>query len=331
MADSTAVFTAGQRITDSTGRPILGGSVEFYNAGTDTPKEVFSDQTLATSLGATVYTDSAGYPVTASGGTSKTLVYTDTAPYKIVAKTAAGAVVFSHDDCLGAIVGGGGSAASAGITQDEADLRYNRYANALVAAAAVADGDKFTGFDSSEAGNAGFDWSVLKASLLSQWQTSGALFPTATRLAFQSATPPVGWVKETNAAYHDAALRFTTGATATTGGAQSFGTAFASKTPTGTVGATTLAESQIPAHSHNVIADTDSTFSAGGIGAGSYVAKMVTPSGAEYRYVIQASATPPTLGIASYTGGGGSHTHTFTGNAIDMSVKYVEFCIGAKS
>ena len=331
MADSTTVFTAGQRITDSAGRPILGGSVEFYNAGTDTPKEVFADFPLATSLGAVVYTDSAGDPVTASGGTSKTLVYTDTAPYKVIARNSAGAVVFSHDDCLGAIVGGGSGSSSSGITQDEADLRYNRYANALAAAASVADGDKFTGFDSSEAGNAGFDWAVLKSSLLSQWQASGAIFPAATRLAFQSATPPVGWVKETNAAYHNATVCFTTGPTAATSGTQPFTSVFTPKTPTGTIGSTTLAESQMPSHSHNVIADTDSTFSASGIGAGSYVAKMVTTAGAEYRYVIQASATPPTLGIASYTGGGGSHTHTFTGNAIDMSVKYVEFCIGSKS
>lgn len=59
----------------------------------------------------------------------------------------------------------------------------------------------------------------------SQLPFGEAGFPAGTRLLFQQATAPVGWVKETNVAYNDKALRFTTGS-AMSGGSAGFDATF---------------------------------------------------------------------------------------------------------
>lgn len=312
MADSQAVFTPGQRLTDSTGTPLAGGYVKVFIDNSDTPKSVYADSDLTVLLGDTVYTDNAGYPVTAQNGTTKTLVYTDTSFYKAIGYGPDNVAVFSHDHIKGAVVSSVG-AGSTGITQDAADLRYNRYANALAAAADIQDVDKFTGYDNSAVGNSGFAWSLIKSQLQAQWQTAGVLIPSGTRMAFQQATPPVGWVKEIAAAYNDAALRFVTGATATTGGTQAFSTVFASQTPTGTVGSDSPSLAKTAAHTHNTTIAFATSGGSGGIGGG----------------------TNPTIGSLAFTsdvqGSGTSHNHTLTMNAINFATKYVEFSIGQKS
>ena len=49
--------------TDNQGQPLAGGSILFYDAGTTTPKNVYSDSGLTTNLGAAVELDSAGRPL----------------------------------------------------------------------------------------------------------------------------------------------------------------------------------------------------------------------------------------------------------------------------
>lgn len=100
MADAVAVFDAATRVTDSSGNPVSGGSIEFYDAGTTTPKLVYSDANLTVSLGSVVALNSGGYPVT--GGSVQTLVYTGTASYKMIVKSAAGATLITHDNVKGA-------------------------------------------------------------------------------------------------------------------------------------------------------------------------------------------------------------------------------------
>lgn len=100
MADAIAVFGPLDRVTDATGAIVSGGTVEFYDAGTLTPKTVYADADLVTALGTSVSTDSSGYPVT--GTSVKTLVYTGTASYKIIVKDSGGNTLLTHDDIRGA-------------------------------------------------------------------------------------------------------------------------------------------------------------------------------------------------------------------------------------
>jgi hypothetical protein len=100
MADAIAVFDAATRVTDASGNPISGGTVEFYNAGTSTPKTVYADANLSVSLGTSVTTNAGGYPVTS--GSVQTLVYTGTASYKMIFKDSGGATIITHDNIRGA-------------------------------------------------------------------------------------------------------------------------------------------------------------------------------------------------------------------------------------
>jgi hypothetical protein len=101
MADVKEVLKPGQRITDSTGAVASGATLEFYEAGTSTPREVFSDYALSTSLGVEVTTDSAGYPT--SDGSAKVNIYTGPGRYKIVCKASNDTVLWSVDQIPGAL------------------------------------------------------------------------------------------------------------------------------------------------------------------------------------------------------------------------------------
>lgn len=150
------------------------------------------------------------------------------------------------------------------------------------------------------------------------------LFPTGTAMLFQQTSAPTGWTKSTT--HNDKALRVVSG-TASSGGSVAFTTAFASKTPSGSVtitsvtgsaGATTLSNSQIPSHSHSV-----------GLGSGN--------TGNTNRLAGWSNNRGNTN--TGNSGGGGSHSHsfsfssgsgTFSGNAIDLSVQYVDLIIATK-
>jgi hypothetical protein len=140
-------------------------------------------------------------------------------------------------------------------------------------------------------------------------------------MIFGQTNAPTGFTKLTN--LDNYALRVVSG-TASTGGSVGFTTAFASQTPTGSVsitavsgsaGATTLSTPQIPAHSHTAV-----TWDGPGQPTRRFGFANGTNPGAN---------TLPT----NNTGGGGSHTHpfsfssgsgTFTGNAINLAVQYVD-------
>jgi hypothetical protein len=106
--DSTYVFAPGERLTDdSTGAPIIGATIEFYDAGTTTPKTVYATADLdqgdnPAPLGTSVVTDSLGYPT--SDGSSRTLIYVGTQNYKLVVKDADGNTIVTHDNIPGAVV-----------------------------------------------------------------------------------------------------------------------------------------------------------------------------------------------------------------------------------
>jgi len=149
---------------------------------------------------------------------------------------------------------------------------------------------------------------------------SPTVLESNTVMFFNQTTAPTGWTKDT-VNNNNSTLRCVTGS-ASTGGSVDFSTAFASQTPTGSIsitgvsgsgGNTTLSTPQIPSHTHPT------------------GAPVSTPGFADSpnygRGINAAIASGP-------TGGGGSHNHpfsftsgsgTFTGNAINLAVKFVDF------
>ena len=149
-------------------------------------------------------------------------------------------------------------------------------------------------------------------------------FPAATVMLFQQASAPTGWTKLTatnSEALADASLRVVGSTSFDVGvnGSVAFTTAFASHTPSGSIagnaGATTLQTAQIPSHTHTVGLGSDNKQ------GGSRTANAATAGTATV--------------TSSATGGGGSHTHAvgniaFTGNAVNLAVKYVDVILASK-
>lgn len=154
------------------------------------------------------------------------------------------------------------------------------------------------------------------------WSVVPDPIPTETKMLFIQTTAPTGWTKDTT--HNDKALRVVSG-TASTGGTVAFTTAFAFQAVTGTiadttaegtVGNTTLATSQIPAHNHSQIG----TNTLSGLSSGSGAASGATAN------------TGNQGGGGSHNHGftGTAHNHIFTGTAIDMAVQYVDTIIATK-
>jgi microcystin-dependent protein len=116
-------------------------------------------------------------------------------------------------------------------------------------------------------------------------------------MSFNQTSAPTGWTKDTTAELDDSIMRIVTG-TVGAGGATGFST-FNQQT---SVGATTLATTQIPSHTHTY--QNNSGSAATPTGSGSFGSGS-TNTGA--------------------TGGGGSHTHSVTTN-----IKYKDFIIAQK-
>ena len=138
-------------------------------------------------------------------------------------------------------------------------------------------------------------------------------FPSGTLMLFQQTAAPTGWTKQTT--HNDKALRVVSGA-ASSGGTTAFTSVFASRTPAGTVGNTTLAANQLPNHTHSYTAPaaTNSNLQAS------------TPKGQGNFNVPSSQAA--TTGGAGYTAG--AHNHGFTGTAMDFAVQYVDLIIASK-
>lgn len=155
----------------------------------------------------------------------------------------------------------------------------------------------------------------------------GGGFDAGTVMLFGQTAAPTGWTKST--AHDNKALRIVSG-TASSGGSVDFTTALASQTPSGsiggsfTVGATTLSTTQMPSHNHGPSTiHLNNQFGYSGVFGDS---SGSSPYGAQFSV----------RGAVDSTGGGGSHTHsisgspTFTGNAIDLAVKYVDVIMATK-
>jgi hypothetical protein len=153
-------------------------------------------------------------------------------------------------------------------------------------------------------------------------------FDAGTVMIFNQTAAPTGWTKNTTTGNQNA-LRVVTG-TASSGGSVDFTTAFASQTPSGSVsvtissisgsaGNTTLSTPQIPSHTHPI--------------------PVLNFSGCNQFSAGSGGTNPLTSGA---TGGGGAHSHpfsfssgtgsgTFSGNAINLAVKYVDVIRATKN
>ena len=147
-------------------------------------------------------------------------------------------------------------------------------------------------------------------------------FDSGTEMLFVQTSAPTGWTKSSS--HNDKALRIVSG-TASSGGSTAFSSVFASQTPAGTVGNTTLTIDQIPLHGHAArYSDTNETSQNGQGGM------MLSTSG-DSNYTAHTGTPSSTIGDQiGGTGGGNSHTHSFTGNAMDFAVNYVDAIIAAK-
>jgi hypothetical protein len=174
--------------------------------------------------------------------------------------------------------------------------------------------------DSLDSGMISFNYGILSVTdpsipklSVTQWQAIGlAPIPATTVMLFVQASAPTGWTQVTT--YNDRALRIVSTGTGNVGGAVggsvAFETAFASQTPAGSNAGTAISTAQMPAHTHT-----------GGIN--SSVAGV--QAGAQAYTATSAS-------IASgSTGGGGTHTHAFSGTAIDLNVHFINAIYATKN
>lgn len=150
--------------------------------------------------------------------------------------------------------------------------------------------------------------------------SSGNPIPSGTAMLFQQTSAPTGWTKVTT--YNNYAVRIVSG-TASTGGSVAFTTAFASQSVTGTnsggsVSATSLSTAQLASHSHRFGLAPQCS-------CGQQCLTTYNTRCSIRRYQNTCS-----------TGCGASHSHgftnpTFTGNAINLAVQYVDHIIATKN
>lgn len=150
---------------------------------------------------------------------------------------------------------------------------------------------------------------VLGATNLTGCNSIPDFIAAGSLVTFQQTSAPTSWTKQTT--HNDKALRVVSG-TASSGGSTAFSSVMASRTPAGTVSATTLTIAQIPAHTH--------TGSATYPGSGP---EQNQSGGAEDNTSFNVNS--------GSTGGGGSHDHGFTGTAMDFAVQYVDLIICSKN
>jgi hypothetical protein len=132
MTDSVAVLPVLVRATDTFGVPIPGATLHFFETGTDTPRNVYGDADLsAVPLGAIVYTDAGGYPVTAEGSGTKTGIFTGIGNYDIVVKNESDVEIITHDNWPGAIDTSG---FAGGDTVEQSVLGLSKSANYTIVA-----------------------------------------------------------------------------------------------------------------------------------------------------------------------------------------------------
>jgi hypothetical protein len=188
---------------------------------------------------------------------------------------------------------------------------------------------------------------VLTSNGTTWTSAAAAAFDAGTILIFGQTSAPTGWTKLTN--LDNYALRVVSG-TAGTGGSVAFTTAFASQTPAGTVGSTTLTEAMMPSHTHTYSGTTggagahthdmsqlwnDGAYDSGATGF--FLRTWSGGSPAAYASLYQVYTSNPGnhthsfSGTTAGTGSSSGHNHSFTGTAINLAVQYVDVIRASKN
>jgi hypothetical protein len=157
---------------------------------------------------------------------------------------------------------------------------------------------------------------------------NAAEFAAGTSMVFVQAAAPTGWTKQST---DQRAIRVATNSGGGTGGTVDFTTAFASQAISGTVGNTALDETQIPPHDH-LLVNTSVVTNSAGLTSSTHIAQNGTlPGGNNNQYSLGGAATAPSVGLSAEAGGGQTHSHTFTGNAVNLAVKYLDVIHATKN
>ena len=68
MTDSVQIWSPGFRVLDDSGDPVAGGKIKFFDAGTSTPRSVYTDKGLSANASTVITADSSGVPQVSSTG-----------------------------------------------------------------------------------------------------------------------------------------------------------------------------------------------------------------------------------------------------------------------
>jgi hypothetical protein len=207
----------------------------------------------------------------------------------------------------------------------EINTEFNNIAVA-VATKADLNSPTFTGTPALPTGAIGVTQSfgnngtALATTAFVQAALPSSVIPSGTAMLFAQSAAPTGFTKSTT--HNDKALRVVSG-TAGSGGSAAFTTAFGTPAVTGSVNVTgtvaghTLTTAEIPSHTHSLNTFADFTNTPG-------------------VFVTTADHVNLNAGITGATGGGGSHSHGFTGSgtiasaSAAINVQYVDVIIATK-
>ena len=144
---------------------------------------------------------------------------------------------------------------------------------------------------------------VLGLTSLTGCNSIPSFIPGGTLWLFQQTSAPTSWTKQTT--HDNKALRVVSG-TASSGGSTAFTSVFTSRSVAGTIGQYTLVTADIAVHNH--------------------------PNGTSPRNIYggPGQGGQPAATTGSNPGGGGAHTHSFSGTAQDFAVAYVDVIICSK-
>jgi microcystin-dependent protein len=276
----------------------------------DTIDALFTANGTGTSVGLNVGSGKT-LSVAGTASISGTLVVpTSTSP----AQTTDGSVVWDSDDNL--LTVGTGAARKVMVDTDSTQTLTNKTLTSPAVSGGTIDNASVGGTTPA----AGAFTSLSATTFTGAW----ASIPAGTKMLFQQTNAPVGWTKDTT--HNNKALRIVSGA-ASSGGTVAFTTAFASQSVSGTVGNTTLTTDQIPLHGHSFRVNTSGQTSFTLASTGSI---LLTTGSATNRSAFTGTPSDSAGEQIGGTGGGNSHTHTFTGTAIDLAVQYVDLIIATK-
>ena len=324
ISGASYTLTTGNGVSDQARNAVIvltGTLAANCNVIVPTVDKTYTFRNATTGGFSVVIKTAAGSGVTIADGFTQS-VYCDAT--NVVAASAAYNASTGSIEASGAVISGSSSGDLVRITQTGSG-------NALVVED-EANPDS-TPFVVNASGNVGIGTSSPTSKLdvngviKSQGATVDA-FPSGTVLVFAQTAAPTGWTKSTT--HDNKALRVVSGS-ASSGGSVAFTTAFASQAVAGTVGDTTLNSSQIPSHTHTVT-DPGHTHNGNGGNFLLFQSGGTLATGGPQAYNSSSTTASATTGITiSNTGGGSSHTHSFTGTAINLAVQYVDVILATKN